>query len=273
MPRRDRQMQQRRRENHDGGVEIRRESVHGMHFENLAADRADDLPAADARAKCHGGRAEELHDIRHLERLDEAARDERERDDAHRLLRIVRAVGECHERRRYDLQAVGREIDRRRLVRMAESEDELHHEEADQHRRDRRQHERQHDLHDAPAVERRRARRDEHGADDATNQRVRRARRHAEPPRQEVPDDRADKAGDDDHLIHEIGAHDDIAANRLRHARRNHRADEIEHCRADDGDARSDRARRDTRRDGVRRIVETIDEIKGECEQHDHDEE
>ena len=55
----DWQVQERRREDDDGRVQVGRESMNRVHLENLAADGADDFPAADARAECHRRRAEQ----------------------------------------------------------------------------------------------------------------------------------------------------------------------------------------------------------------------
>ena len=160
---------------------------------------------------------------------------------------------ERHERRRKDLQALRHEIDARRLVRMADGEDDMHDDIARQNGCDGREDQRQDDLEDAPAIQRGRAGRNEDRADHAADERMRRTRWHAEPPSQDAPDDRADEPRDDD-----------VAANRLRDARRDHRADEIQDGRANDGDPRPDRTRRHARRNRVRRIMEAVDEIKRE---------
>ena len=92
MRRRDRQVQERRRKDDDGRVEISCEARDWLELEDLAANRLDDAPAADGRAAGHRRRREDLDVRRDLEDIDVAAREQRQRDDTHRLLRIVRAV-------------------------------------------------------------------------------------------------------------------------------------------------------------------------------------
>ena len=65
---------------------------------------------------------------------------------------------------------------------------------------------------------------------------------------------------------------DHSAADRLRDGERaGERGGEIEHRRPDDGGERAQHARADDRRDGVRRIVEAVDEIEDERDQDDRD--
>ena len=85
-------MQHGRRENDDGRIEIRREAADRLQLENLAADGLDDAPAAHRRTDGHSRRRQQFHDRRHLEFTDVAAGKERQRDNAHGFLRVVRAV-------------------------------------------------------------------------------------------------------------------------------------------------------------------------------------
>lgn len=90
------QVQKRSAEDDDGGVEVSGEAVDRLHAEYLAADRADDLPAADGRAERHSESAEDLDECRYFQRADVAAAQECQRDDTHGFLGIVGAVGKCH---------------------------------------------------------------------------------------------------------------------------------------------------------------------------------
>ena len=97
------QMQQRCAEDDDSGVEVSGEAVYRLHAEYLAADRADDLPAADGRAERHSESAEDLDECRYFQRADVAAAQKCQRDDTHGFLGIVGAVSKSHEGCRYDL--------------------------------------------------------------------------------------------------------------------------------------------------------------------------
>ena len=142
-----------------------------------AAHRLDDAPAARVGAERDRDRAGGDHPElgRGADRL-QAGRDEREGDDAHRLLRVVRAVGERDQRGGEDLAdleavafALARELER-----------ELRGEERDQARGHRREHRRDQDLRDEnAAVDRAEPEPDDRRADEPAEQRV--ARRGGKP--------------------------------------------------------------------------------------------
>src|SRR5205823_14028618 len=66
----------------------------------------------------------------------------------------------------------------------------------------------------------------ERGADEAADERVRRARRQTEPPGQEVPRDRADECREDGRRVDQAGVDDPLAYG-LRHGGGHERAREV----------------------------------------------
>ena len=109
---------------------------------------------------------------------------------------------------------------------------------------------------------------DQSGADQAADERVRRARRNAVVPGDQVPRNRADERTEN-HAAVDEGGIDDALADRRGHGqvkerpRKNveergpeHRLPRLEHAGGYDGG------------DGVRRVVEAVHEIEGQREQH-----
>ena len=97
--------------------------------------------------------------------------------------------------------------------------------------------------------------------------------REAPPPRQEVPDDRADERREDEERVHDGRVHD-VLADRLRDARlERERRDEVEERRPGDGQLRRQDARPDDGRDRVRGVVEAVDEVEGERDEDDEEDE
>ncbi len=72
-------------------------------------------------------------------------------------------------------------------------------------------------------------------------------------------------------LVHMDRAADDVAADGFRHARRVHRAEEIEHRRHQDRVPGRNRPRRNGSRYGVRRVMEAVDEIKDQRKPDDRE--
>jgi hypothetical protein len=115
-------------------------------------------------------------------------------------------------------------------------------------------------------------------ADHAPDERVRRTRRDAVVPGDEIPADRADQRAEDQLVVDERGF-DDSFANRCRdleleelnsHLEESERQ-HVEHRSPDDRLPRFEHARGDDRRDGIRGVVKAIHEIEGQCEQHQQD--
>ena len=130
------------------------------------------------------------------------AGDEGEGDDAHRLLGVVRAVAERHERGGDDLEPPEPIVDPARVGALEDVQEHDHQREADDDAEDRRRRR----AGRAPCrrcpstVERRRRPSDAITAPmQAADQRVARRARDPEPPGDQVPGDRADeRRGDDD---------------------------------------------------------------------------
>ena len=111
-----------------------------------------------------------------------------------------------------------------------------------------------------------------HGrADDAADQRVARARRKAQVPRDQVPRDRADEPREHD-LERDRLRVDDARGDGRRDLEEEERADEVEDRRAEHSEARRERPRRDARRDRVRGVVEPVREVEEERGHDDGDE-
>ena len=105
----------------------------------------------------------------------------------------------------------------------------------------------------------------------AADQSVGRARRQAEVPRDQVPGDRADQAGEDDRR-RDRGRLDDALGDRRRHLGGDEGAGEVEDRRDRHRQPRRQRMGRDRRRDDVRGVVEAVGEVERERRRDDDDE-
>ena len=184
--RRERVAEPRRDVDHRPGGHLRREARGGLHLVEPLSERAHDPPAADVRAGGDREAGGDLHPGRDVEVVDRAVGEERERDHAHRLLRVVRAVGERDERARAELPEAERAVRRRpttsagtaRRSRAGARKPAANAIVGAMQRRD-------HDLvHDPVPLDAARSRLRDRRADQAADQRVRRARGQAEPPRE-----------------------------------------------------------------------------------------
>ena len=128
------------------------------------------------------------------------AANERHRDDAHGLLRVVRAVAEGHEGRGHDLEPAEVPADDSGRKVTEEIEDQFHEHVAEDDAEDRRDQERGEDLHDAGDVQ------DAHSAvshgssRDAAEERVRGADRQTHEDGDKVPEDGREQGRDDDRI-------------------------------------------------------------------------
>ncbi len=106
----------------------------------------------------------------------------------------------------------------------------------------------------------------------AADQRVRRRDGHAVVPGDQVPRDRAEKAGGDDLVGHDREI-DHAIPEGLGHVRTEHKGrHEVEERRPEDGFLGRQDPRRDDGGDGVRRVVEAVEEVEDEREGDDGDE-
>ncbi len=142
--------QRRRGEDGDGSRGLRREAVDRLEIDDLGAHRLDDAQAARGRAGRHGRRAGDDDPERHLELAhragDGAVGDQAHGDDAHRLLRVVGAVGERHEARGEHLQPAEHAGEARRAGPLRDPEDGDHHRERREEAHDGREDQALNDL-------------------------------------------------------------------------------------------------------------------------------
>ena len=146
--------------------------------------------------------------------------------------------------------------------------DQHHQQRAEQEAEQRRDEDEEHRLPDAGGDQRAGAGLGDHRADDAADQRVRRARRDAVPPGDEVPGDRADQRAEDDVVVDDAGL-DDALADRRRDAQvEDEDRDDVEEGGEDDRLLRLQHAGRDDGGDRVRGVVEAVHEVERD-RQHD----
>ena len=112
--------------------------------------------------------------------------------------------------------------------------------------------------------------RGEHRADDAADQRVRRAGRQTEQPGEQVPDNAADQAGEHQ-LQRDETRVDETLCDRGGDRGRQERAHEVQHRRHRDGDLRLEGPAGDRRGHGVAGVVEAVREVEGERGDHHDD--
>ena len=113
-----------------------------------------------------------------------------------------------------------------------------------------------------------RARLGDHRADDAADQRMRRARRDAVPPGDAVPDDRADQRAEDDVMVDAARLDDALADGRGDAQVEDEDRDDVEEGGEDDRLLRLQHAGGDHGRDRVRGVVEAVHEVERD-RQHD----
>ena len=252
-----------------------REALRRLDVGESLAERADDAPAAHVGAEGDRDAAREDHPRLRVGvgTALPAGDDQGERDHAHRLLRVVRAVRERDERGREDLApaeavaAVGL-----RVVAAGDRVREPRRREGDEARGERREDRRQDHLaeHDA-VVDRHPAGADDRRADQAAEQGVRRARGQAEQPGEHVPGDRADQAREDqrqERVRIDLILADHAVRDGLGDLGRQERADEVQDGGQQHGDLGLERPGRDGRGHRVGRVVEAVREVE---EQRQHD--
>ena len=132
-----------------------------------------------------------------------SARHQRARDDAHRLLRVVGAVHQAVGRGGDQLQPAEPAIDARGRRVAEDPVDRRHHDQPDDEADERRDDDEDQRLGPAGDDDGAEARLGDGRAGVAAEQRVRRARRQPEVPRDQVPRDRADQAGEDHRVRHD----------------------------------------------------------------------
>ena len=247
---RERDAEVRSGQDHRRGAGFGRKPVHRLQLHHLVAQRADDPPAAGCGARGHRRRADDDHPLgdRELRRAQKpeprrqavehpglGGREQRQRDDPHRLLRVVGTVAQPHHRGAHQLQPAERRVDEARRGLAQHHREHGHHRRRHEEPDHRRTEHRQHHLRpqpDARAV-RRNLRPVQHppvaarGRDrrpaQPADQRMARAGRQPQPPRQQVPHDRRQQRGEHRRQRDDVGVHQP-GPDRGRHAHPDQRA-------------------------------------------------
>src|SRR3990172_6314228 len=72
-------------------------AMDGLELKHLDTDGLDYFPAAEKGAETHGRCGRKDDPYRHVKRMNNAFAHEGHGDDPHHLLRVVRAMAECHQ--------------------------------------------------------------------------------------------------------------------------------------------------------------------------------
>ena len=240
-----------------------------MKLGDLRAHRVDDAPAASECAESNGAVRRQHDPERDVERFDVAGREQHTGDNPHRLLRVVGAVIETEECGRQQLQPAEPAVDAGRRRPAEDPLNRRHQQQARRQTDERREKDEDDRLGPAARDERRETGLRDSGARIATNQRMRRARRQAEVPRDQVPDDGARRPAEDDREGHDLdidhpGPHGPGHGGPEREC-----GDEVEERRPDYRFARRQDARRHDGRNRIGGVVKTVDVVE---EERDRDE-
>src|SRR2546430_1659114 len=261
------------------GTQLGREAAERRELGETLAHRPHDPPAARHRAQPHRRAARHHHPGRYAVGIGEVQRGRREGpgpeqlllrhqqadDDAHGFLRVVGSVPERIRGGRADLEHAEGAVD---LARERASQGPRQ-----RHRQRQRQHEaherRQHDEDErgdpfAGEQERREARLRHRGARVAADQGVRRRGGQPEPPGDEVPDDGAAEPSQDHGGVHGGQVHEPLAHG-LGHRRPEQEdRNEVERRGPDYGGGRRQYPGRHHGGDGVRRVLEPVDQVEAQ---------
>ncbi len=265
--------QMRKRGGHDDGCsrQIRGKAVDRLDLEYLRAHRLNNLPAPDRGAESHRGGSRELDPGLNLHLLLQAGGDQGERNNPHRLLGIVRAVRERLEGRRNDLAGAEPFIHGMRTAPAEYPFQYRHDDVTDDECDNRRDNKSDNNAVEAAQIELVGPGSREDRSGQRADERVRGRRRNPEPPGDQVPNNRRDKRGRHNlKPVVELRRIGDASPDCLRDPGEGQRAGEIHHRSHKNGHAWGQSPRRDRRGDGVRRVVEPIDEVERQG-QEDHD--
>lgn len=271
MGRTDRQMQQRCAEDNRSRSKVRGKAVDRLDFEYFRPHRLDDLPTADGSTERHRCGGSDFYPKRNFEMIQTAGRHQRERDDPHRLLRVVRAVRERLRGCRDDLHHPEAFVHGMRAF-FRKNPFQDRHDDVTDHKRDQRGKQKSFDDFDESApFDMVRAGSDKYRSGQSADQRVRGGGRNPQPPGEKVPDNRGQQRGNDhfDPVI-ERGRIRDASADFFRDARKHDGPDEVHDGRQDDRRTRLERPGRYRGCDGIRRIMETVNEIKRQRQEDDN---
>ena len=211
------------------------------------------------------------HPERDRERLNVARCEEHTGDDAHRLLGVVRAMVEAEEGGRHQLQTPEPAIDPRRRRPPEDPMDRDHEAQPEDQTNEWRKKNEDDRLGPAAGNDRPKPGLRDRRAGITADEGVRRTRRQAGIPGDQIPDDRADQAGEYHRECHDVDV-DHARADRLGDgSAERERCDEVEEGGPDDRLAGREDTRRNDRGDRVRRVVEAVDIIEEQRDGDDRD--
>jgi len=274
----------------NGGARLSGESVDRLKLDHFVTKRANDSPAPRCRAGSHGGGAKNDdpfrdNEIRGIQEMKDrwqvfenaALRpgEKREGDDAHGLLRVVRPVAVRHPRGADQLQFAENGMDEMRRERAQNKKQQAHQNRTEQEPDHRRREHRHDDFRGeaaAPFQDRPIAvRGGERRAAQAADERVAGTGRQPEPPRDEIPDDRAEKRAQHGLHVDDLRV-DNALADGGGDGGAHERSGEIKKCRHRDRLARREDFRRDDGRNCVRGVVKAVDVFERDGREHHDDE-
>ncbi len=272
---RDGNAQQGGHEQRDRAAGLGAKAPHGLELGDLLPHGLDDAPAAEHGAERNGGvAADDGPDGRRGVAGRGVARgDQQQPDDADGLLRVVAAVPQAVGTRGDELQPAKPPVHAARARAAEYPRHGDHHQRAEDETEQRREKDEGHGLENAGGDQRAGARLGHDGADDAADQRVRRAARDAVVPGDDVPGDGAHQGAEDDVGVHHPRL-DDALADGGRHAQvEDEDGDEVEEGGEHHRLPRLEHAGGNHRGDRVGGIVEAVHEVEhdGHRDEQRHD--
>src|SRR5438105_3068174 len=191
----------------DGAGGFRREAPEGIELGNALAHGFDDAPASGHGAPCHGEMAAINHPVGNsLGILQQAARHQGGGDDPHAFLSVVGAVAEAIESSGNELQPTEPAIDSQRTLLADDPTGQNSDEDGDHHPDQGRKKNEKNGLKPAAKDNGPETGVRHGGATVAGNQRVRGAGGQSENESDQIPGDRAEKAGKDHFFVDHLEA-------------------------------------------------------------------
>ena len=264
--------------------------MHRLQLYHAVAKRPNDPPTPGGSSHAHRRGANNLYPNRHHEyrsleeikprgKLIEIARfcagKKRERDYAHRFLRVVCAVTVGHPGGAEDLEFSKKRINKMRGESMQRHKEQKHQEAAKNESGHWRNDHGNHNFRphaDVPFYDRPIATGGGQGrAAKSADQRMARARRQAEPPGRDIPDERGDERTKDSRHCNHVCVHQSFADCRRNRAAEQ-RAGQIKKRGHRNRLPRREHFGRDDGRDGVGRIVKAVGVLEDDCCKDDNEE-
>src|SRR5579862_215820 len=264
----------------DGAGGFGAESANGFELCDARAHGVNDAPSAEVGAESDGGVCRENDGpvivspgAGEFRRGNDFRAVECARDDAHGFLRVIAAMAKTVGGGREELQLAEPCVDAARGLVAQDPEDGGHEDERENKAHDRRDDDEDERLVPAGRDDDLPSRAHNGCASHTSDERMRRRCWKSPPPGEEIPDDRAEKSGDDDVLSDEVDA-DHTAANSFRDGgSEDESCYEVEKRGPNDGEFGRQHAGGDDGCDAVGGIVESVEEVEGEGDQDRDDEE